>query len=61
MAREDVNARPTREASTRAYLIADEAFNRRDFEAAFFGFHPELEWQTVADVPGPRIVRGRRV
>ena len=60
MPHEDVNARPTLEAFRHAYLIANEAFNRHDFEAAFFGLDPELEWHTVADVPGPRIMRGRR-
>lgn len=60
MTRADLNTRPPLETFKRAYLIANEAFNRHDFEAAFFGFHPELEWQTVADVPGPRIIRGRR-
>ena len=43
----------------RAYLASNAAFNSHDFGAAFHGFHPDLEWHTVADVPGPRVIRGR--
>ena len=42
-----------------AYLASNAAFNRHEFDAAFHGFHPDLEWHTVADVPGPRVMRGR--
>ena len=38
---------PPLEAFRQAYLLANEAFNRHDFESAFFGFHPELEWHPV--------------
>lgn len=51
--------RPPLDLFKRAYLASNEAFNRQDFESAFHGFHPELEWHTVADVPGPRVMRGR--
>lgn len=54
------NARPTLEVFRRAYLVANEAFNRHDFDAAFAAFHPELEWQTFAGAPGLLHVRGRR-
>ena len=53
-------ARPTLEVFRRAYLVANEAFNRHDFDAAFAAFHPELEWQTFAGAPGLLHVRGRR-
>ena len=52
--------RPTLEAFEHAYSMANEAFNRHDFESAFRGFDPELEWETVASVPGPAHLRGRR-
>jgi ketosteroid isomerase-like protein len=55
----NVDARPGLEAFKQAYLVANEAFNRHDFNAAFLGFHPELEWHTVADVPGPKVLEGR--
>lgn len=55
----DATARPPLDAFRQAYMLANEAFNRHDFEAAFFGSHPDLEWHTVADVPGPRVMRGR--
>ena len=51
--------RPLLDRFERAYLASNAAFNRHDFGAAFHGFHPELEWHTVADVPGPRVMRGR--
>ena len=51
--------RPSLDAFRRAYMVANEAFNRHDFESAFFGFHPELEWHTIAEVPGPNLIRGR--
>jgi ketosteroid isomerase-like protein len=60
MSRENAVARPSLEAFKRAYLLANEAFNRHEFDAAFFGFHSELEWHTVADVPGPKLIRGRQ-
>ena len=52
--------RPPLEVFRRAYLAANEAFNRHDFEGAFSGFHPEFEWHTVADVPGPRTFYGEQ-
>ncbi len=52
--------RPTLEAFKRAYLVANEAFNRHDFDAAFFGFHPDLVWETIASAPGTEPLRGRR-
>ncbi len=55
----DATARPPLDAFRQAYMLANEAFNRHDFEAAFFGFHPDLEWHTVAEVPGPKVLRGR--
>lgn len=60
MSRESIGERPPLEAFKRGYLAANEAFNRHDFDDAFSGFHPEIEWQTVADVPGPGLMRGRR-
>jgi ketosteroid isomerase-like protein len=60
MSRENLGERPPLDVFKRAYLVANEAFNRHDFDAAFFGFHPDLEWHTVADVPGPRVMHGRR-
>ena len=60
MSQEDVDDRPSLEAFKRAYLIANEAFNRHDFEAAFFGFHPDFVWETIAAVPGAEPIRGRR-
>jgi ketosteroid isomerase-like protein len=60
MSRENVEGHPPLEAFRQAYLAANEAFNRHDFEAAFFGFHPELEWHTVAEVPGSKLLYGRR-
>lgn len=51
--------RPPVDRFERAYLASNAAFNRHDFHAAFHGFHPELEWHTVAEVPGPRVMRGR--
>lgn len=59
MSRGNVDARPGVEAFKQAYLVANDAFNRHDFEEAFFGFHRDLEWHTVADVPGPKVMRGR--
>ncbi len=56
----DIGDRPPLNAFKHAYLVANEAFNRHDFDAAFFGFHPDLEWHTVAEVPGPRLMHGRR-
>ena len=36
-----------------------EAFNRRDFDAALAGFHPEIEWKPAADLgPEPKVYRG---
>ena len=58
--RESVDARPSLEAFRQAYLAANEAFNRHDFEAAFVGFHRDLEWHTVAEVPGPKVFHSRR-
>ena len=55
----DATARPPLDAFRQAYMLANEAFNRHDFEAAFFGSHPDLEWHTVVDVPGPRVMRGQ--
>ena len=55
-----LETRPPLEPFRQAYLVANEAFNRHDFEAAFSGFDPELEWHTVADVPGPKVFRGQR-
>jgi len=52
--------RPPLEAFREAYLVANEAFNRHDFEGAFFGLHSDLEWHTVADVPGPKVMHGRQ-
>lgn len=60
MSGERTGERPPLEAFRRGYLAANEAFNRHDFEAAFSGFHPDVEWQTVVDVPGPRVMRGRQ-
>ena len=51
--------RPPLEVFRDAYLRANEAFNSHDFENAFFGFHPEFSWHTVADVPGPRVAYGQ--
>jgi ketosteroid isomerase-like protein len=51
--------RPPLENFRRAYMRANEAFNRHDFESAFFGFHPELEWHAVLHTPGPSVVHGR--
>ena len=51
--------RPPLEAFRRAYMLANEAFNRHDFESAFFGFHPELEWHAVMHTPGPTVLYGR--
>ena len=51
--------RPPLDAFQRAYLVANEAFNRHDFESAFFGFHDDLEWHTVANTPGVTVVYGR--
>ena len=56
----DATARPPLDAFRQAYMLANEAFNRHDFEAAFFGSHPDLEWHTVAEVPGPKVMRGRK-
>jgi ketosteroid isomerase-like protein len=50
---------PPLEVFRRAYLVANEAFNRHDFDSAFFGFHPDLEWHTVADVPAAKVTYGR--
>ena len=37
-----------------------EAFNRRDFEAATAGFHPDIQWIAGADlVPDAEVYRGR--
>ena len=52
--------RPPLEAFREACLVANEAFNRHDFEGAFFGLHSDLEWHTVADVPGPKVMHGRQ-
>jgi ketosteroid isomerase-like protein len=60
MSRENVEGRPPLELFRHAYLAANEAFNRHDFDAAFFGFHPDLVWHTVAEVPGPQTMHGRR-
>ena len=60
MSRERIGERPPLEAFKRAYLVANEAFNRHEFDEAFFGFHPDLEWHTAADVPGPQVMHGRR-
>lgn len=56
---ESAEDRPSLDQFRRAYLASNEAFNRHDFEAAFYGFHPDVEWHTVADVPGERVMRGR--
>ena len=40
-------------------MVANEAFNRHDFEGAFFGFHPHLEWHTVAHLPDRKVFHGR--
>jgi ketosteroid isomerase-like protein len=53
------NARPPLEVFKRAYLVANEAFNRHDFEAAFASFDPDLEWETIAGAPGPERTQGR--
>ncbi len=54
-----MTGRPPLEPFRQAYLVANEAFNRHDFESAFFGFHPELEWHPVMHTPGPGVVHGR--
>jgi hypothetical protein len=59
MSQENPGGKPPLEAFRQAYLVANEAFNRRDFEAAFFGFAPDLEWGTVAEVPDQGVTRGR--
>ena len=51
--------RPPLDAFRSAYLVANEAFNRHDFDGAFFGFHPDLVWETDVNVPGPQVFRGR--
>ena len=51
--------RPSLEAFRDAYMRANEAFNRHDFEGAFFGFHPEFEWHAVVHTPGPTVLHGR--
>jgi len=53
------NARPSVEVFKRAYLVANEAFNRHDFEAAFASFAPDLEWETFAGAPGQERLQGR--
>jgi ketosteroid isomerase-like protein len=60
MPRESSEPPPPLDAFKRAYLVANEAFDRHDFEAAFFGFDTDLEWHTVAAVPGSRVMRGRQ-
>jgi ketosteroid isomerase-like protein len=60
MAQDDAGTPPSLEAFEQAYLIANEAFNRHDFETAFSGFHPDLDWETVAGVPGRQRIRGQR-
>ena len=52
--------RPPLEVFRDAYLRANEAFNRHDFEGAFTGFDPEFSWHTVANVPGPQVFHGER-
>lgn len=60
MSTDDMIARPSLEAFERAHRAANEAFNHHDFEAAFRGLLDDFEWHTVADVPGPKTIRGRR-
>jgi ketosteroid isomerase-like protein len=59
MSQENVGNRPSLDLFRRGYLATNEAFNRHDFEGAFLGFDTELEWRTVAEVPGPQLMRGR--
>ena len=50
MAREDVER----------ILLGLDAFNRRDFETATAGFHPDIEWIAGTDlVPDAAVYRGR--
>jgi ketosteroid isomerase-like protein len=51
--------RPPLDAFRNAYMVANEAFNRHDFDGAFFGLHPDLVWETAVNVPGPQVFRGR--
>ena len=60
MSQENMEGSPILETFRRAYLVSNEAFNRHDFEVAFSGLDADIEWHTVSDVPGPRILRGRR-
>jgi ketosteroid isomerase-like protein len=53
------NARPPLEVFKRAYLVANEAFNRQDFEAAFASFDPDFVWETIGGAPGPERTQGR--
>jgi ketosteroid isomerase-like protein len=50
---------PSLDAFRRAYMAGNEAFNSHDFENAFFGFHPDFEWHTIAYAPGVFAGRGR--
>ena len=52
--------RPSLEAFKLAYLASNEAFNRHDFDAAFAGVHPDLEWETFPGTPGVERLQGRR-
>ena len=59
MANEEL-ARPPVEVFRHAYLAANEAFNRHEFEGAFAGFHREFSWHPVAHGPGPSVLYGER-
>ena len=52
-------APPSLGAFRHAYLVANEAFNRHEFEGAFFGFDPECEGHTGAHGPGTRVAHSR--
>jgi ketosteroid isomerase-like protein len=41
-------------------LFGVDAFNRRDFDAAIAGFHPDIEWDAGSDIsPEAPVYRGR--
>ena len=49
---------PPVELFERGYRQSNEAFNRHDFQAAFAALPGDLEWHTLAAVPGATTTRG---